>query len=551
MDYLKDKQYYIDFYDLLTIKECLRTIEFWQEIYKTKDTDKKLKGIPPKEIDKGFNYIYTWDLRTRKGERYRRKAETIAEWIERDRVRQDKIDNTSPPLDILCPSCKTEMVAGDFKHLEDNEGKPLKVIFIFECPKCKKRTWIDENGKEDHISKPKLCPKCNKEIKTTYKKKDEVLTTTEKCTSCKYKKIDIDDWGKDKLEAEAKEKADKDLLEKYRKEFCLSDEQGKEYIELMESLEVAKVVYDEEVQKYNNPTYEASIKIKKTNITDLEKLLTTVFEESKYTKLSFEKPEIGQFVIVPFTVQDNDSSRRDKISVSELEKLIKTTLEDTNWRLLSDSVSYRLGYLEGRLKGYEREEDILKLVEKKNGPDKKPKPKIDEEKMRKYQFSNVVELAKLSGEFKGVENMRKKRLIKEPDGFWLEADKGPYTCGICGENYYGNEIWWDLNGIRCADCRRNVLEGVIPLFKHHRYEDEAEWFESWQITSHHGVHPSTVRKLRREGLLTGRDLKRKDGTIYHTVYLVSENQEFLKKYPKQEPKLQAEVVDNKGNKVNL
>ena len=48
-----------------------------------------------------------------------------------------------------------------------------------------------------------------------------------------------------------------------------------------------------------------------------------------------------------------------------------------------------------------------------------------------------------------------------------------------------------------------------------------------------------------------RKLKRKDGTIYHTVYLVSENQEFLKKYPKQEPKLQAEVVDNKGNKIEL
>lgn len=37
MDYLKDKQYYVDFYDLLTIKECLRTNEFWQEIYKKKD----------------------------------------------------------------------------------------------------------------------------------------------------------------------------------------------------------------------------------------------------------------------------------------------------------------------------------------------------------------------------------------------------------------------------------------------------------------------------------------------------------------------------------
>lgn len=45
-------------------------------------------------------------------------------------------------------------------------------------------------------------------------------------------------------------------------------------------------------------------------------------------------------------------------------KLIKTALSDTNWRLMSDGVSYRLGMLEGRLRAYEREEDLLKLVEK-------------------------------------------------------------------------------------------------------------------------------------------------------------------------------------------
>ena len=44
--------------------------------------------------------------------------------------------------------------------------------------------------------------------------------------------------------------------------------------------------------------------------------------------------------------------------------------------------------------------------------------------------------------------------------------------------------------------------------------------------------PHLLRKLRREGLLHGRDLKRVDGSIYETIYLVSENQEFLKKYPR-------------------
>src|SRR5690606_3255146 len=128
-----------------------------------------------------------------------------------------------------------------------------------------------------------------------------------------------------RLEHEAKEKKDKELLEKFRSEFCLSDKEGQKYIELMEAMEVAKVVREEETQKYDNPVYARSLQLKKTSITDLEKLLSTALVSCRYAKLSFEKPEIGQFVVVPFTVQDLDSSRRDRISVSELEKLIKNS----------------------------------------------------------------------------------------------------------------------------------------------------------------------------------------------------------------------------------
>ena len=41
---------------------------------------------------------------------------------------------------------------------------------------------------------------------------------------------------------------------------------------------------------------------------------------------------------------------------------IDGALMSTNWRLMSDGVAYRLGILTGRLRGYEREEDLLKLV---------------------------------------------------------------------------------------------------------------------------------------------------------------------------------------------
>ncbi|MBU1043885.1 MAG: ZPR1-type zinc finger protein [Candidatus Omnitrophica bacterium] len=547
--YLKPMEYYTDLYDLFTIKACLEVIELWKDLYKKKDTDEKLKEIPADEVEGDFNYCFGWEIRIEKGERYRKKAKTIKEWIDRDTVKQDKLDATSPPSNIICPYCKVEMLAGDFKDLEDfDEGKPLRVLFFFECHKCKKRKGFFDNGKE-YTSKPNLCPNCGKKVKVTFIKKGEVITTITKCPSCKYKNVEIDDWEKSRLEHEANKKKDKELLEKYREEFCLSDKDGQAYLELIEAMEVANAVREEEMQKYDNPVYQRSLQLKKTTIVDLEKLLINILEKAKYTKLSFDKPDIGQYVIVPFTVQDLDSLRKDRISVSELEKLINRALEDTNWRLLSNSIMYRLGYLEGRLKGYENEEDMLKLAGKKENP--KLEQKIDDLKRQKYISNNLVQLARLLGEQEGIENMRKRRLAKEPDGFFLEASEGPLGCGICGGQHPGNEIWWNLDGLRCSDCWRNIKEGVIPSNLKHMYDNDGQWISNWQIHSDYGVHPGTRDKLIRQGFLKAKKLKDKKGAIYCTLFLVSENKDFLDKYPKQKSEIEVNIVDSKGSKVML
>ena len=92
-------------------------------------------------------------------------------------------------------------------------------------------------------------------------------------------------------------------------------------------------------------------------------------------------------------------------------------------------------------------------------------------------------------------------------------------------------MWWNLDGIRCTDCWRNIKEGVIPPLKKHLFHNEGEWISHSQLKDRHNVHPSSVKKLRREGLLHGRDLKRANGSVYETIYLVSENKEFITKYP--------------------
>ena len=100
-----------------------------------------------------------------------------------------------------------------------------------------------------------------------------------------------------------------------------------------------------------------------------------------------------------------------------------------------------------------------------------------------------------------IEFRRKLRLKKEKiKGFYLDPTEGPYTCAICGENYPGNDIWWNTKGLRCRDCWNNIKAGVIPPLKH-RYDKDNIYFQDWQIQDDFGVHPATRGKLKRDGLV--------------------------------------------------
>ena len=71
---------------------------------------------------------------------------------------------------------------------------------------------------------------------------------------------------------------------------------------------------------------------------------------------------MGKDVFIRFSTRDEKSGRVEYHSTKDLRKIINKTLENTAWRLMSEGISYRLGFLSGRLRGYEREEDLIKLV---------------------------------------------------------------------------------------------------------------------------------------------------------------------------------------------
>lgn len=356
MDYLKAEQYYTDLYDLHTIKECLD----WEKNIQEKDlSDYNKKKIPKKQQEPLKEFITDLPLYFIKGEKYANKSEQIREWIEKDRKKQEKYDNASEPSNIYCLSCGNRMRSVS-RELYDFTDEPLKVLFFFECSTCKKRRGVFNTG-EDFKSHEQTCPKCQYIVKVSISKKDGKTIWTTKCTRCDFIDIEVDDYDEWKVQQDIKRKEDEELLQNFRTKYCLSDKEGQEYIEAKSSLNRVSEIIKESEQKELDPAYQLAVKLKKISVVELEKLLSKALEKEKYTKLTLDKPEMGQYVIVPFTVQDANSSRKEYDSKHKLQKIIKKSLEETNWRLMSEGTTYRLGYVYGRLKGYEREEDIANL----------------------------------------------------------------------------------------------------------------------------------------------------------------------------------------------
>jgi len=480
------------------------------------------------QLAKASNWLTKQLLFQVVGARYRNKEEAIEKWMLEAKLKQDKYDFTNEPEGVRCPSCNKPMHVR-IKHLETLDDT-LRMMFLFGCDTCDKKSWIYEDG-QVYPSTPILCSKCQHEatISTIEQGKDKVVWKTS-CSSCGFSEITTDDFTKSRIENEEREKEERSLLEKYQENYC-SDTEGQKALEYIDALPVADEVYKEQLKKYDSQAYLSASSVKKLTIIELERILKPQFQKERYSNLVFSQPEIGRYIIVTFTIQDADPRHRSHNDLNNLKKLLKDTLERTNWRLMTDSLSNRLGYVTGRLKGYESERDIFELVGMK--PEVK-ETKISSEQRSKYESGNVVQLAKIMGEIRGTQNARKHRLKNEPDGFLLEDDQ-VYSCSICGEQHTGYETWWNLDGSYCDDCHRNLSEKLIPNLGK-RIDKDKTYFANWQLSSdsYFGIHASTARKLRKQDLLHGYDLTRKNGDVYFTVYLYSENQEFLKQYPQKE-----------------
>jgi hypothetical protein len=345
--YRKPDQHYIDEYDRTTIRmlkkleaEATTPLIIPADSFVTKDHYNPMTE---------FYEMGVW--------RAQSKSESIRKQMTEDE-NQDWLVKTTPiPHNIKCNTCRITMNVVTHFFKESNN----QMLFIFECPnEHKPRKAILPNGTEYFFPK-RRCLDCSGEESSSIVKENKIITWTVTCLSCGKETIDtypLEDDINLPIKAEDRDK------------YCDGFKNMKTFRQsIIEFGELAKTIMEahNEREEKKNLGFE---NIQKPTIPQLEVLLQKVLEENGFIKLQFEKPDLGRQVVIAFSLQD-PTTRTEKESIKVITKAIKKSLFTTNWRLMAEGISFRLGYLTGRLKSYEQDEDLMKIAKEINVSQKK------------------------------------------------------------------------------------------------------------------------------------------------------------------------------------
>ncbi|MEI6528667.1 MAG: hypothetical protein WCO10_03300 [bacterium] len=355
--HLNEHLYYSDLYDKHTVEECRRIEKHTSDIPLVMD-GKQVDEAERQRLMTAVNQVHLYFV---KGERYAKKTETIQEWMSKDKEIDDFVESAKAPGNITCLTCGRLAPSGEGSLNIGYDGKKHRMLYFYECPlgHLPHRAFYDDG--EEYKKKYHHCPTCKAILDEKVERKKNKIVTTYSCQSCNYQEVDEFDLS---VKPVKKEEVDNDYT-KDRDRFCLSEKEGGEYLSSKYALESLKdTMKDIEERHKNKEVYDEVATIKKLTIIDLEKLIAPELEKAQYVKFHMKDPEVSRDVYVPFVVYDGKSDRSEWDSKNDLKKLFKQVLEGTNWRLMSDGANYRLGMLEGRLRAFEREEDLVNLVKK-------------------------------------------------------------------------------------------------------------------------------------------------------------------------------------------
>lgn len=138
--------------------------------------------------------------------------------------------------------------------------------------------------------------------------------------------------------------------------------------------------------------------------------------------------------------------------------------------------------------------------------------------------NNLVGLFEILWKGHQEDQRRKQRLKKEPDGFVLE---GSYTCHVCQNTAFNRNHLYTKWGINCSECYAALKSGIIPSYVALHRES---YFLDWQLQSDFEIHPQTIRKYVRQGVLKARIIPTADGGTYEHIFLRRENPALVSRY---------------------
>jgi len=337
--YQKNRQYYENLYDKLTIETARRGMNHYEKFLS--NFERKLpKGETIEKPGNAFlvNVFYMETVGNELIHRYEKRETTINEWTVRDKAKDEQIAGARLSEEPYCHHCGKQglrIIDKSLMHRGENYkiGDPEEVLFMLKCPHCKNNSAFWEDGTAWKV-KPTLCPKCNSDVthKTTKTKKAVTITYT--CTSCHHS-------FKDRMDLSIKEEKPDPRFDEDRIHFCLVD---KEFRDRLFSMKrdfegLAQLGKEMQEKQDNKHIYDAVKEIKKPKIAELIPLLSEPLEKEGYIEFHLDKPEMGRDVYVGFSCLDSRSDRNDYDSRMTLKKLVDSALEDTNWRLISDGIS--------------------------------------------------------------------------------------------------------------------------------------------------------------------------------------------------------------------
>jgi hypothetical protein len=362
--HLKKRQDYEDNYDHSTVETGRRHIVYYNNFY----TEFESKLPADDKISRPgnaalLNVFYMQTVGNELIRRYQGRDATIEQWMAKDEAKDDQIATARLTEEPYCRHCGKQglrIIDKSLMHRKKKHdiGDPEEVLFMLKCPHCDKNSAFWEDGTA-WKPKPTLCPKCNTEVTHTTTSTKKAITFVYSCPSCKYS-------YKDKMSLTDKKEVPDPNYEKDRIRYCLLDKEWRDKLfEIQRGLkEMAELSKRFKEKEENKDIYDAVTEMKKPKIAELVPLLSPILEKAGYIEFHLDKPEMGRDVYVGFSCLDNKSGRDDYDSRKTLKKLVDSALSDTNWRLMSDGISYRLGYLNGRVKAFEGEEALKNLVMK-------------------------------------------------------------------------------------------------------------------------------------------------------------------------------------------